>query len=453
MKKLLMPLVIFSITCFCGCEVLDTEVQQDGVTISLRVDAVGQDNVEIRLTHNGSGEDYWYCMNSDNLTAEASAILERELRTLLREDEEIEANVGINKYLVFKNLKANTKYRAIAARIDVYGRIVGNVAEVTYQTMRDPAVFEEIGYWNMSYKKRRPASEDAETESEFDVFECKVSDNDTTETFVPVIVSKSDFQEVYGGDVRRCFEDYVEFRNSENFKWRNKVSNKSCEYEQERLRSGDYWMFMMGVTKDGVLTGYYSRNSLTLEQEQQTLDYAKWLGVWRLSEKVPSAESIEYMVTINADENNLYLRMTGWENTSKVEEPLRGYLERLPVLLYFEKATGDIFVVSEELADLSTEVEAQFYDFYLYGLVYMGAELSLINLPNIRLARMSMDVNGNVTVTPEKFTYTEDGKAMTARFESFCYTYTTTLWPSLTPMTPDIKVIEIDNLKMEKLAQ
>ena len=441
---------------FAGCELLDASlIKDDGVTLTLRVDEVGQDIAHVRLTHDGSGEDYWYCMNSTNLDADARGLLERQLSDVLKEKGEIEAQVGVNRNVIFSGLKAKTDYRVIAARINEYGKIVGNVAEATYRTMRDPAVFEKKGNWVMSYKERKMVSED--DESEIEVFSCLV-EGDTTETFVPMILSKDDFRDYYGEiedvtAVRSCFEEYVEFCNSSNTKWSKQIRNKTCEYTQERLRSDDYWLFMIGITKDGDLTGYYSCNEHKLIPEQAEPGFMDWVGVWRISEIVPSAESVTYEVTIKAEENNLYLRMYGWEKTAKLDEALREVPDMCPVLLYYEKSTGDVYVISEELNDLGTVAEADFYDFFLYGLVSLEeGDLSMINLPNLRLARMALNEGRqSVTFTPERFTYSEDGKAKSAEFEGFCYVYTMTIWPELTPLTPDLKVIRINNLKMERI--
>jgi hypothetical protein len=144
--------------------------------------------------------------------------------------------------------------------------------------------------------------------------------------------------------------------------------------------------------------------------------------------------------------------MAGWEYTDEIDAALREVPFQLPVLLYFEKSTGYVYVVSEEMAELPTVAAADMYDFYLYGLVSMDSNLSLINIPNLRIARFVMnDDERSVTVTPERFTYTEGDKAKSALFESFCYTYIWTLWPELSPLTPDVRVISLNNLKMEKI--
>jgi hypothetical protein len=452
MKKL-----FYAVLAVCGllsavsCEdAFDTEIASE-VKLGLRVDEVGQNEVYLRLTHDGAADEYWFCMEpTDNFDADAREILERTIRNIIRQEGNLTVRVGVNRSLAFEGLQAQTRYRAIAAMVNDKAEIVGEIAEVTFETKRDPAVFTDLGasgLWRMSWSKRITSSDD---DLEYDVFKCEVTD--TSHTFVPMIISKADFKNYYYDDHRSFFEDYVESSSEENVKWNKVIRNKTSEYTQERLRSGEYWMFMIGVTEDGELTGYYAQEERTFVQEQQTAEYAKWLGLWTLTEITPSSKPIQYNVTITAEENNLYLRMAGWEYTDEIDAALREVPFQLPVLLYFEKSTGYVYVVSEEMAELPTVAAADMYDFYLYGLVSMDSNLSLINIPNLRIARFVMnDDERSVTVTPERFTYTEGDKAKSALFESFCYTYIWTLWPELSPLTPDVRVISLNNLKMEKI--
>lgn len=452
MKKLLFA--VLAVCGLCGavsCEdVLDKDIASD-VQLGLRVDEVGQNEVYLRLTHDGAADEYWFCMDpTDNLDADAREMFERTVRNIIRSEGALTAGTGVNKSLKFDGLLAQTKYRAVAAIINEQAEIVGDVVEITFETKRDPAVFTDLGasgLWRMYWSKRTTSSED---DLEYDVFKCEVTD--TAHSFVPMIIRKSDFRDYYENDHRRFFEDYVASCNDENVKWSKVIRNKTCEHTQERLRSGEYWMFMIGVTEDGELTGYYAQEERTFVQEQQTAEFARWLGLWTLTEITPSSRPITYNVTITAEENNMYLRMAGWEYTDEIDAALREVPYQLPVLLYFEKSTGYVYVVSEEMAELPTVAAADMYDFYLYGLVSMDSNLSLINIPNLRIARFVMnDDERSVTVTPERFTYTEGDKAKSALFESFCYTYIWTLWPELSPLTPDVRVISLNNLKMEKI--
>ena len=194
MKKLLLAaLAICGLWCAISCEdVIDKDIIGD-VQLGLRVDEVGQNNVYLRLTHNGDADQYWFCMEpTDNLDADAREILERTIRNIIRQEGNLTARVGVNRSLAFDGLQAQTKYRSIAAMINDQAEIIGEVVEITFETKRDPAVFTDLGAsgaWRMSWSRRTTSDED---DMEYDIFKCEVTD--TAHTFIPMIISKADFK-------------------------------------------------------------------------------------------------------------------------------------------------------------------------------------------------------------------------------------------------------------------
>ena len=147
MKKLLAALLavsgLFGLT---ACvDKIDTDVAND-IQLGLRIDEVGQDQVYIRLTHNGAADAYWFCMDpTDNLDADASEMFERTVRNIVKKEGVLTAKTGVNKSLMFDGLQAHTKYRAIAAIINEKAEIIGDVVELSFETKRDPAVFTDLG--------------------------------------------------------------------------------------------------------------------------------------------------------------------------------------------------------------------------------------------------------------------------------------------------------------------
>ena len=137
---------------------------------------------------------------TDNFDADAREILERTIRNIIRQEGNLTVRVGVNRSLAFEGLQAQTRYRAIAAMVNDKAEIVGEIAEVTFETKRDPAVFTDLGasgLWRMSWSKRITSSDD---DLEYDVFKCEVTD--TSHTFVPMIISKADFKNYYYDDHR-----------------------------------------------------------------------------------------------------------------------------------------------------------------------------------------------------------------------------------------------------------
>lgn len=432
---------------FSGCLQTDDLVTlDDGVTVSLRLDEAFQEKAYVRLNHDGNQDDYWYWHLTTDLDAAADSLIKAVIAADLEEDGAIKGNVGTNKNITIENLAAKTDYRVLAARILPDGRVIGNVAELVFRTLRDPAVFEEHPQWRVEYKGRKVAEDDPDEETE--IFECAIQD--TTDTYIPCLLSKDDFEKSYKGDIRTCFEDYVAFRNLANVKWPNVVVSKSIEHVEDRLRHGDYIIFMMGIDAAGELTGYYARQDFSISQEKASAAYLKWIGKWTLTGE-NGEKKHSYAVEILPDENNLYYRMTGWESTS-ANSYFAGVPTELPIQLYFEKSTGCAYVISEQLKDLEDAALAEFYDFYLYGCVtleYDGIMQDVpVDAPNLRLAKFSFINDNMAKATPERFIVDLNGVHYDEEFKLFNYSYISSIYAGLVPVTADSMVPLIKTIRL-----
>ena len=383
--------------CFIGCDVLEIPTTDQGnISVTLRLDEAFQEKANVRLNHNGTVEDFWYYMLTEDLQTDAKLLLEDYIEAALAADGRLTGNVGTNKNITFDGLVARTKYRALAAMISPDGKLASDVAELEFVTMRDPDVFEQWPAWSISYKQRLVAPNDPNKETE--VFTCAVAEGDTLQTYIPCVLSKSDFVRYYGSDLRKCFEDYVDYRNSFHVKWMNEVKNTSIEYTQDRLMSGDYMLFMIGVDKQGELTGYYAKTELNLKQETASDAYKAWAGQWTLRGDCVNLtddgkkRSLEYVIDIVPTENNLYYELYGYD--AHTMESLVDIPATIPLKLYFEKSSGDIYVVSEVLPDIKdNQALADLYNFYAYGSVEViyGGVLTIIpvDIENLMIARFS----------------------------------------------------------------
>ena len=438
-----------SVICSSGCsdDIVPDEVKT--AVVNLRLDEALQETAYVRLTHDGSRDDLWCYTMTQDMDADAEELLASYISKTVEADGYIMGNTGTNRNITLEDLDARTSYRLIAGMVSPDGSILGDVAELVFVTLRDPAVFDPHPSWSISYKERRASEDDPDVETE--IFGCEVG-ADTTETYVACLLSKDDFVSSYGGSLRACFEDYVAYRNLENVKWQNVVLNKSSELVEDRLRHGDYIVFMIGVNAGGELTGYYARADVSIVQEVATEEYRKWVGKWTLTGYCDNT-LISYQVEISPDENNLYYRMSGWES-STADTYFKNIPSDLPLLLYFEKSTGYVYVVSEELADLSDETLAEFYDFYLFGCVeidYNGVMTEVpVDVSNLRVARFELLDDNHASATPEIFSFDLGGVHYDAPFLYFNYSYISMLYNALTPLTTGATVPSIDTIKLER---
>lgn len=163
-------LVVFGMT---GCEeTIGSETMPDETVVTLRLDEAFQEKAYIRLNHDGSQDDFWCYLVTQDMQTGAETLMKAHVEGALESTGEIEGNTGTNKNITVNNLEAKTSYRVIAARILPDGSITGNVAELVFTTLRNPDVFEVHPTWEIAYDGRRTASDDLNQESE--VFDCSV---------------------------------------------------------------------------------------------------------------------------------------------------------------------------------------------------------------------------------------------------------------------------------------
>ena len=420
-----------SMMCFTGCVDLDvTNGKAENVVVTLRLDETFQEKVHVRLNHSGTSEDYWYYMLTQDFESDAKQLLAAEMKTVIAADSLLIGNVGTNKNITFDGLKARTKYRAIAAIIAEDARIISDVAELVFETKRDPGKFEIWPAWQIDYKERRVAPEDPNQET--DVFSCTVADGDTLQTYIPCVLSKADYEYYYDGKVRKCFEDYIDYRNSLNVKWVSEVKNKTFEYTQDRFMSGDYMLFMIGVDKTGELTGYYAQTECKIKQETATDAYKAWIGTWKLKGECMkktadgAVRTIEYNIDIVPTENNLYYELYGYD--AQTMQGLSEIPSTIPLKLQFEKSSGDVYVMSEQLPDIKDNPAlADFYDFFAYGSVevvyYDVLTIIPVDQENLPIARFSLTDSAHAKGYGTNISIDLYGEHYSTKFVAFNYFY------------------------------
>ena len=444
--------VLLGVVLGSGCvENIDPEgMKDDNVTMTLRLDEAFQEMAYVRVNHDGGQEDLWYYMCTSELDTDAQLELETRIASLLAKEGKIQGNVGVNRSVTIKGLEANRVYRVIAAIVTPAGEISGKVAELTFKTMRNPDVFEPHPSWKVEYKERRVAEDNPDDEKE--VIICTAGD--TLDTYVPYLLPADYFRSQYKGNYRTCFESYVAECNAAHKKWAKEVKKGDCTHLEERLVKGDYLLFMIGIDSTGTLTGYYAETLLKLEQEPATEAYNKWIGNdWKLTGKCDGKE-ITYEVKIVPEENNLYYQMYGWESTT-VGEGFRNVPEDLPILLYFEKSTGDMYVMSQQLDDLDNPALADLYDFFVYGCIkvdYSGTMMDVpVDIPFLKVARFTMNADGSAKATPLRISLQAFGIPGEQEFLYFNYSYMMVgIYNGLIPVTMDSMVPRINTLKLTK---
>ena len=348
-----------------GCqqsEPAEGNVTTPDVTILLDLDKVTLESANVRVRHTGAADLAWVYMITQDLETPAVTILSEKIAADLELTSEIVAYTGTNKSISITDLDPKSYYRFICQGIDRDTRkTIGTPSELTFRTRRDPAVFEVNENWSISVGDRVVNNTDKQ---EYDNFILASNDD---ESYVLVPLKVADFEFYYNNDLQAFFEDYQSSYGYElgDSKWKDVVKSGDMTWAEQRLRSGDWFIFMIGIDSEGELTGYYQKLELTIEQEVATKEYNRWLGTWQI---VDMNGNNMFQIDILPSENNMWYYMSGWEIDN-----VYGYDTTDPALmaeLYFDKETGEMCFISQYLNTLVDDAGS--YDFYFSGTFTYG---------------------------------------------------------------------------------
>ena len=412
LKALIASILLFSYVSCDKAPEQTVEVTDSEVSIMLDVDKVTLESVNVRVRHNGAADMLWVYMLTPDLETSADILIQEKLDSDLQLTEEIVAWTGQNKSIQLSGLAPKSYYRFICKAIDKEtGKTIGTASELIFRTRRDPAVFEVNANWSISVGDRVIDNVD---KMEYDNFICKSSDE---ESYILLPIKVTDFEFYYQNNQRALFEDYVaDFGLAEgDSKWKTIVKTGDNTLAEQRLRSGEWLIFMIGIDSDGELTGYYQKLELTIEQEVATEEYNRWLGKWQISDK---SGAPMFQIQIIPSENNMWYYMGGWESNN-----IYGYDTNDPALmpeLFFDKETGEMCFISQYVNTMVNSSEN--YDFFFSGTFTYGSTYVLgSDVLNYRMADAAFVDSAYNKAKIQAGTFETQG--MSFPIESICYMY------------------------------
>ncbi len=367
-----------------GCDKVQ-ESQNDNqyeTTIMLDVDKVTLESASIRVRHDGDADLLWVYLHTQDLETAADVLLSEKIAADLDLTGEIVAFTGRNKSIALADLAPKTYYRFICGAIDdVTGELLGEPSDIAFRTKRDPAVFELNPNWSIKRGSRSTGND----MMEYDNFICTSTDD---ESYVVLPIKKTDLEFYYSNDLRSLFEDFHSDFGLEagDSQWKKIVKSGDVTWSEDRLRSSDWHVYMLGIDPEGELTGLYQKTSFTIEQEEATDAYKRWLGTWKVCK---DGEEV-FEISIIPSENNLWYYLGGWESNNMFQ-----YDTFDPALMFetfFDKSTGRMCFISQYV---NTMVENNEYrDFYFSGSFYYGSNY-VIDALNYKMAETAFTETAN----------------------------------------------------------
>ena len=367
---------------FYACNTLPDDVNSsvvEDIKFILREDAIELNTAAIRVKHNASADVMWVYMQTEDLESDGDVLIAERVENEYQFTEQIVAYQGNNKSLQLSGLEAKKKYRVIVKAIDDEGKLYGQAASLIFKTRRNPDLWEVNDNWTLTRSNERTSkvvSGSSEVQ-EYENFECKSKDQ---EAYIVLTLTKADFQNYPKAeghkDVKRTlFEDYyADFIKSNDYK--SRILKGDSNWNEERLRSGDYVVFMIGLDEENELSGLYSQFEVEIKAETELAQsYKDWTGLWEIS--FTDEGHKPWNVVIDVDDPNMWFTSYGWE-------PERIYAQEDVLLLdlYYDKFTGKAYLISQEVAlgdDGSSRI-------CYYGAFPYGTSNMLVDYENLRIA-------------------------------------------------------------------
>jgi hypothetical protein len=277
-------------------------------------------------------------------------------------------------------------------------------------------VVNERSDWHVSYVAREDWVNDDGSVDQVEHFKFKYTGKGY---YIVRLVRPEDFEGVYENDAAAFFtyeaESLVEDAKKDNvnfWDYTDEVFNsRISDIFFNRLRSGSWIAFMIELDGKGNVTGDFAEADFTIQEEEATASFSKWLGTWRASNGL-----VGYDLTISSLDNNFLYRIDGWEcgPAAACQMDLE-YLEG-----EFYAPNGFLYIVSQYLGSYDDENLGTVDELFL-GNIFDSGGLTLIEDEGLDLAVMVPQGDDLAELQALEVTLSTDNGDYTTPFHSMQY--------------------------------
>ena len=206
---------------------------------------------------------------------------------------------------------------------------------------KDPAEqFSPNRNWAISYDGRSEITEDG-IAADVENITLKSTDE---QTYYLDVISAYSFKEDYGSSLQDYFNAELQMlkENAEQEKCRvaDLLDHGNVSYSFDRLESGDWIAFAIGIGSSGALSGDYARLDFTIQEETPTDAYNAWLGTWKVTGKDKNGKERAYDLKISREDANFMYLVKGWECGKDGAKDA----EDLDFIAMFNRWTGSLYI-------------------------------------------------------------------------------------------------------------
>ena len=184
-------------------------------------------------------------------------------------------------------------------------------------------------------------------------------------------ISPDDLKELYKNDLKEFFETEARYLREDAFNYKEKVTDYLYyedvqDYLLDRIRMGNWLMFLVGMDGDGYITGSYAETSVNIPEETPTEGYNKWIGEWNIGNG-----KIVYPVSIEKSEANYTYILRGWETGDSIDSAKGEQMDQEYLEAEYDNYNGNLYFKSQYLGTY-TENNVGIDELFLGKIDYQG---------------------------------------------------------------------------------
>ncbi|MBR6933493.1 MAG: hypothetical protein IKH49_09350 [Bacteroidales bacterium] len=188
-------------------------------------------------------------------------------------------------------------------------------------------------------------------------------------------ISPDDLKDLYKNDLKAFFEEEAKYLREDAYNYKEKVTDyfyveEVQDYLLDRMRMGNWLMFLVGMDDNGFITGSYAETSVNIPEETPTESYNKWIGEWNIGDG-----KIIYPISIEKGEANYTYIIRGWETGSSIDEKTGEQMNQEYLEAEYDNNNGNLYFKSQYLGTY-TENNVGIDELFLGKINYKGEKQS-----------------------------------------------------------------------------
>ena len=187
----------------------------------------------------------------------------------------------------------------------------------------------------------------------------------------------------------------------------------------DRSRSGEFVYILIGLTREGKVTGDYAQTTVVIEQEVATAEYKKWLGEWLV---LDVDCEVGYNIVVSQSEANWLYRIDGWEMGKSICTGDGTPMDSEYIETKFDRNTGKMVFFSQYLGGYDDEQWGWLDEYFLGNISDTQGVQGIIDTGlDIAHADFADGTTSVASIVPEDVWIPVDNRSVKMTYTSMSY--------------------------------